>query len=303
MKLEIIVEEAGSRVDKYLAESLDLSRSEISSSIKKGEVLIDGKRVKPSYKLKKGQIIKGQIEEISIDLSPYPMDLDLVYEDDYILAVNKGPNLVVHPSLSTRGPTLVNGLLAYKSSLSDLGGEDRPGIVHRLDKDTTGLILVAKDNSTHQAFQDLFKARKVKKTYLAIVHGRVKGPGKVDIGIGRDEKTRVKMAVNGLSPKDALTIYRPLDANDLYSLVELDLITGRTHQIRVHMAYINHPILGDGLYGMAKEKIRTSHQMLHAWKLEFIHPKTGQAINLLAGLDSEFKAVLDKCSLSFPEID
>lgn len=302
MKVDILVEKGGSRIDKFLADSLDLSRSEVNSSIKKGDVLIDGKTVKPSYKLKKGEAIRGQIVENSINLSPYPMDINIVYEDDYLLAINKGPNLVVHPSPSTRGPTLVNGLLAYSPKLSNMGGEDRPGIVHRLDKDTTGLILVAKDNPTHQALQDLFKDRMVKKTYLAIVHGRVDGPGRIDLPIGRDEKTRVKMAVEGLSPKEAFTSYRPLDANDTYSLVELKIITGRTHQIRVHMAYINHHILGDDLYGIAKEKIKTKHQMLHASSLEFTHPSTGQALRLVAGLDWEFKSVLAKCSLSLPEM-
>src|SRR5699024_1319463 len=266
MIIDLIADKERIRLDKYLAEKLDLSRAIITDNIKNGDILVNNTKVKPSYSLALGDNINGVVRSKQIDLSTINMDLDIIYEDDYIIVVNKPYDLVVHPSLSTKEPTLVNGLLYYTEKLSDYGGEDRPGIVHRLDKDTTGIIVVCKDNETHKKMSELFKKRQVKKTYLAVVNGTINNEGTINEPICRDINNRTKMAVDEINGKEAITQFKAIDYNDKYSLIELNLITGRTHQIRVHMNYIHNPIVGDLVYGLKKEKVKPKHQLLHSYR-------------------------------------
>lgn len=297
--IDIISDKESIRIDKYLADILPYSRSEIAESLKVGDLKVNSKKVKASYKLSKGDKIKGCVAEKSLDLSPQKMDLDIVYEDEDFIAINKNPGLAVHPALSNPDPSLVNGLLAYTKELSDYGGEDRPGIVHRLDMDTSGLILICKNNEAHEYMAKLFKERLVKKTYLAIVNGRLDKVGKVDLPISRDRFNRTRMDVDFNGEKNALTYYEPLDYNNDYTLVKVNIITGRTHQIRVHMAHINHSVLGDKVYGTKKERIKTDRQMLHAYGLEFIHPKTNKTISLKAQPKNDFLEVLIKTNIDY----
>lgn len=297
--IDIISDKDSIRIDKYLADVLPYSRSEISDSLKKGELRINSKKVKPSYKLSKGDHIKGRVVVRSLDLSPKKMDLDIVYEDEDFIAINKDPELIVHPSLSNPNPSLVNGLLAYTEDLSDYGGEDRPGIVHRLDMDTSGLILICKNNEVHEYMSRLFKDRQVKKSYIAIVNGKLDKKGEINFPISRNKFNKTKMAVDPNGEKSALTYYQPLAYNEDYTLVKVNIITGRTHQIRVHMAHINHSVLGDKIYGVKKERIKSARQMLHAYGLEFIHPKTNKIISLKAPLKDDFKRTLKKTNISY----
>lgn len=298
MIIDLIADKERIRLDKYLAEKLDLSRAIITDNIKNGDILVNNTKVKPSYSLALGDNINGVVRSKQIDLSPINMDLDIIYEDDYIIVVNKPYDLVVHPSLSTKEPTLVNGLLYYTEKLSDYGGEDRPGIVHRLDKDTTGIIVVCKDNETHKKMSELFKKRQVKKTYLAVVNGTINNEGTINEPICRDINNRTKMAVDEINGKEAITKFKAIDYNDKYSLIELNLITGRTHQIRVHMNYIYNPIVGDLVYGLKKEKVKPKHQLLHSYRLEFTHPITNQNMILLAQPDDVFIEGLQKTGLN-----
>lgn len=298
MNFTLKAKEEGIRIDKYLSDLFTFSRSTISENIKNSNIKVNGQGVKASYKINIGDIIEGFIEEKEISLKPHKMNLDIIYEDEYIIALNKPYNLVVHPSLSTTEATLVNGLLAYTERLSDIGGPARPGIVHRLDKDTTGILLVAKDNLSHERLSQLFKERKIKKTYLALVHGRILEKGRVDLPIGRDQNNRTKMSVDFDHGKEALSLYQPLATSEDYSLIKIRLITGRTHQIRVHMSHINHFIIGDRLYGR-KENLTTKHHMLHAYKLEFFHPITAEPLSLCAPIDDEFQETMNKIGIKY----
>ena len=301
MKVNIIVEEKlNERIDKYLANKLNISRSLISRSIGKKKILVNDRIIKPSYLICEGDLITGELIDDSIVLEPMKIDLDIVYEDEYIIVVNKPYNLVVHPSPSNKSGTLVNALLNYTDKLSDLGGEDRPGIIHRLDKDTTGLLIIAKDNMTHNLFKDLFKKRKIQKKYLAIVHGIPKPINGILTGpIGRSPKNRTKMEINGLNSREALTEYKTATFNEEYSCLEVLLHTGRTHQIRVHLASNGTPIVGDIVYGRKKEKIKVEHQLLHSYGINFMHPITKDEIKLTAKPDSCFIEFLEKTKLRY----
>lgn len=288
------------RIDKFLASELKASRSLIARSINDKKILVNGQFIKPSYLLNKNDEITGELLDESIVLEPMKMDFDIVYEDDYIIVINKPYDLVVHPSPSNRSGTLVNGLLYYTDRLSDLGGEDRPGIVHRLDKDTTGILIVAKDNEIHEKLKVLFQERKVEKIYLAIVHGTPKPmQGMISEPIGRSETNRTKMETNGLNARDALTEYKTIDYNDEYSLLEVLLHTGRTHQIRVHLSSIGTPIVGDIVYGRRREKIKVEHQLLHAFGIKFIHPMTNESLSLFATPDKCFMDSIEKTKLRY----
>lgn len=299
MIIDLVADENKIRIDKYLADRFKISRSEISDSIKEGSILVNSTKVKASYILSCGDIVKGVVLSKQMDLSPVDMDLDIIYEDDYLIVINKPYDLIVHPSLSTKEPTLVNGLIHYTDKLSDFAGEDRPGIVHRLDKDTTGIMLICKDNNIHKELSELFKSRKVKKTYLAVVNGTISNEGVINQPISRDLNNRTKMAVDEINGKESITEYRPIDYNEKYSLLELNLITGRTHQIRVHMSSINKPIVGDPVYGLKKEKIKVPHQLLHSYKLQFVHPITKEYMDLSAMPDGVFEEGLLKTKLNF----
>ena len=262
------------RLDKYIQEEIikDASRSHIQTLIKSGHILVNDDVVKTGYALKIDDIILVKdVEPQSLDLEPVDMNLDIVYEDDDLMVINKPSGLVVHPASSYHEPTLVHGLLHQTKDLSAINGVIRPGIVHRIDKDTSGLLVVAKNDKTHILLSDALKNHDIKRHYIAIVYHNFKETsGKIDAPIGRNPNNRLKMSINDLG-KSAVTHFKVLLNFDQYALISCELETGRTHQIRVHMAYINHPIIGDPLYG-PKKAIGDQGQYLHADTLSFMHP-------------------------------
>ena len=290
--------DTGKRLDVYLSEySEGFSRSYAAKLIDEGRVAVGGKSVKRSYKL------SGE-EEISVDLPDLqPLEvpaedipLDIVYEDGDVLVVNKPRGMVVHPAAGHSSGTLVNAVLFHcGGQLSGINGVLRPGIVHRIDRDTTGLIMIAKNDAAHQSLAAQLKAHSVTRRYLAVVQGRLEEEeGTVDRPIGRDKKNRLRMAPDEESGKRAVTHYRVLERFARHSLIECRLETGRTHQIRVHMASIGHPLLGDVLYGAAPLKWGTEGQCLHAAVIGFIHPKTGEYLEFTADMPEDMKRVIEK---------
>ena len=275
MNLEIEVKtNSDSRIDSYLSGELDISRSKVQKLIKEDKVLVNDKKVSSSYLVKLGDVI-SVLDDLDYSMSVEAEDIfiDVVYEDDYLLVINKASGMVVHPAPGHYSGTLVNALL-YHFEIS--GGEKyRPGIVHRLDKDTSGLMLVAKDEKMHDALSKMIANKEVERHYLAIVDGVIKhDTGTIDAPIGRDPNNRQKMAVTDVHGKEAVTHFRVLETFSNHSLVECILETGRTHQIRVHMAYIGHPVSNDPMYGRGKST--EFGQMLHSKSIRFVHPKTGK---------------------------
>lgn len=290
------------RCDVLLSEKIsNLSRTSIQKLIKEKLVFVNGKNIKPNVILEIGDEITVSIpDKKEITLVAEDIALNIVYEDDYIIIINKPRNMVVHPAAGNEEHTLVNALLNH-CKLSMINSE-RPGIVHRLDKDTTGLIICAKDDETHLKLVEMFVNREVKKKYLAICNGSFsKENGLIDKPIGRDEKDRKKMSVKSKSGKEALTEYNVLTSNLKYSLVDVTLHTGRTHQIRVHFSSLNHPIIGDETYGKKNEKIKANGQMLHSYYLEFSHPITDENLSFTVLPDDYFFSILNKTGLEFNE--
>ena len=290
------------RCDVFLSEKIsNLSRTSIQKLIKEKLVFVNGKNIKPNVILEIGDEITVFIpDKKEITLVAEDIALDIVYEDDYIIIINKPRNMVVHPAAGNEAHTLVNALLNH-CKLSMINSE-RPGIVHRLDKDTTGLIICAKDDETHLKLVEMFANREITKKYLAICNGSFsKENGFIDKPIGRDEKDRKKMSVKSKSGKEALTEYNILTSNLKYSLVDVTLHTGRTHQIRVHFSSLNHPIIGDETYGNKNEKIKANGQMLHSYYLEFLHPITEENLSFTVLPDEYFFSILNKTGLEFNE--
>ncbi|MBM7556045.1 RluA family pseudouridine synthase [Halanaerobacter jeridensis] len=285
------------RIDKFLAEQFsDFSRSYIQKLIDEGNILINEEEVKKSYTLKLNDVVQLNIPEAeTIDLKPQNIPLDIIYEDDDILVVNKQSDLVVHPAPGHPDGTLVNALLYHCDNLAGISGVKRPGIVHRLDKDTTGALVAAKTDKAQQSLSQQFKERKTKKIYWALVEGHVKHQkAKIDAAVGRDPKDRKKMAVTSKNSKKAISKFEVIDYYDDYTLVEVELITGRTHQIRVHFDYIGHPVVGDNLYGFNKSNLDVDRQMLHAKELGFYHPRTEQWHEFKAELKADMEELLIK---------
>ena len=290
------------RCDVFLSEKIsNLSRTSIQKLIKEKLVFVNGKNIKPNVILEIGDEITVSIpDKKEMTLVAEDIALDIVYEDDYIIIINKPRNMVVHPAAGNEEHTLVNALLNH-CKLSMINSE-RPGIVHRLDKDTTGLIVCAKDDETHLKLVEKFSNREITKKYLAICNGSFsKENGFIDKPIGRDEKDRKKMSVKSKSGKEALTEYNVLISNLKYSLVDVTLHTGRTHQIRVHFSSLNHPIVGDETYGNKNEKIKANGQMLHSYYLEFLHPITEENLSFTVLPDEDFFSILNKTGLEFNE--
>lgn len=290
------------RCDVFLSEKIsNLSRTSIQKLIKEKLVFVNGKNIKPNVILEIGDEITVSIpDKKEMTLVAEDIALDIVYEDDYIIIINKPRNMVVHPAAGNEEHTLVNALLNH-CKLSMINSE-RPGIVHRLDKDTTGLIVCAKDDETHLKLVEKFSNREITKKYLAICNGSFsKDNGLIDKPIGRDEKDRKKMSVKSKSGKEALTEYNVLISNLKYSLVDVTLHTGRTHQIRVHFSSLNHPIVGDETYGNKNEKIKANGQMLHSYYLEFSHPITDENLSFTVLPDDYFFSILNKTGLEFNE--
>ncbi|MCI6269845.1 MAG: RluA family pseudouridine synthase [Lactobacillus delbrueckii] len=274
---ELTVEASGQRLDKYLAEEMaDLSRSRIKELVQAGEVLVNGKKSKVSYNVQKGDLIQVTVlplEPLALEAENIP--LDIVYEDEDVIVVNKPQGMVVHPAAGHPSHTLVNALLYHTRDLADSPEGFRPGIVHRIDKDTSGLLMVAKNAAARESLEKQLAAKSNKRQYLAIVHGNfAEEEGTIDAPIGRNPKDRKQMAVVEKG-KSAVTHFKVLEQYQGYSLVECQLETGRTHQIRVHMAYIGHPLAGDPLYGPRKT-LPGHGQFLHAKTLGFEQPRTGE---------------------------
>lgn len=291
MNFEIEATENGKRIDSYLAEELDLSRSKVQKLIKQELVTVNDKVVSNNYNVKLGDtiIVNDDLNyDISIEAEDIP--LDIVYEDDDLLVINKASGMVVHPAPGHYTGTLVNALL-YRFHLST-GEVNRPGIVHRLDKDTSGLMLVAKNDETHEALSRMIANKEVERHYLAIVDGVIKhDTGTIDAPIGRDPNNRQKMAVTDVHGKESITHFKVLETFSNHTLVECILETGRTHQIRVHMAYIGYPVSNDPMYG--KGKSTEFGQMLHSKSIKFKHPSTGKKLFFEVNPPKEFLEKLD----------
>ncbi len=290
----------GERLDYALADYFeDISRSKMAKAIQAASILVNGLPAKASYALKAGDKIEvdlGYFEPIPLEAEDIP--LEVLYEDEDILVVNKPAGLIVHPTPSLRQGTLVNALLALSVPLSSVNGEDRPGIVHRLDADTSGAIIIAKNDESHLNLQNQFQNRLVKKLYYAVLEDHIGSDlVQVEQPIGRDPHNRKLMTVRD-DGKYSQSIFRKVKATDKASFCEVEILTGRTHQIRVHAAYLKHPVVGDRLYGYKKQKFKTERQLLHAHELRFNHPKTGKEINILATLPEDFQAFLDKHQLN-----
>lgn len=281
------------RIDKFLTSNSEFSRSFIQDLIVKNAILVNGSPTKANYKLKLNDEIEVTVEETKeMDLTPIQMDLDVVYEDKDVIVINKPKNLVVHPSIGHYEKTLVHGLLAHCNDLSGINGIARPGIVHRIDKDTSGLLVVCKNDHAHQFISEQLKDKTCTRSYIALVHGTLPHEyGTIDAPIGRDYKDRQKMAVTNRNSKDAVTYFKVLKRYEGYTLVECTLKTGRTHQIRVHMQYIKFPVVGDSKYSY-RNTMETNGQMLHAYALAFNHPSTNKRMEFEVELPDYFKAVL-----------
>ncbi len=293
MKVIIKVKSDNERLDKYLSSNTEYSRALIQDMIEHDNILVNKKLEKASYKVKiddEIEIKDGYVKELNIE--PKKMDIDIVYEDDDIIVVNKASGVVVHPGSGNYTDTLVNGLMYYQKSLSNINGDERPGIVHRIDKDTSGLLLIAKNNKTHEILGDYFKNKKVKREYLALLCGEFPhNSATIDAPIGRDEKDRKKMAVTDKNSKEAITDMKVVKRFKGYTLVSCILKTGRTHQIRVHMAYIGYPIYNDPVYNTRKSN--SFGQFLHSYKMDFVHPISGKEMHFECPLPKEFQDFLD----------
>ena len=296
--MTLTLDKTGERLDAALARLVpSLSRSQAQRLIEQGAVTHGGRPVKKNEKLSAGDTLEltlPEAREVPIEAQPIP--LEVCYEDADVIVVNKPKGLVVHPAPGHADGTLVNALLAHcGDSLSGIGGEKRPGIVHRIDKDTSGLIIAAKNDAAHAALAAQLKDHSLARTYVCLVCGRIRDDaGTIDAPIGCHPTDRKKMAVTQKNSRSAVTHWRVLERFAAYTLVECRLETGRTHQIRVHMAYRGHPILGDMVYGHKKPELGQSSQCLHAKELRFVHPRTGEPVTVSCGLPDYFTALLEK---------
>ncbi|HPF43682.1 MAG TPA: RluA family pseudouridine synthase [Syntrophomonadaceae bacterium] len=286
----------GERLDACIAEQFEyLSRSMVQTLLADGQITIDGKIHKASYRVKEGEEIRVRIpapQEVNITAQDIP--LEIVYQDKDIVIINKPQGMVVHPAHGNWDNTLVNALLFHIKDLSGINGELRPGIVHRLDKDTSGLLMVAKNDQSHRHLAQQIKEHSFNREYFALVHGNISEKlGVIEAPIGRSKTDRKKMAVDK-DGKPAISEYQVLERFRNYTLVKVKLLTGRTHQIRVHFAYINHPVVGDPLYGPAKKHFDLNGQALHACLLGFIHPSTGQYMEFTADLPVHMQKIIEQ---------
>jgi 23S rRNA pseudouridine1911/1915/1917 synthase len=290
------VEVSDERLDKAISTHVpDLSRAVAQRLIKTGQVTVNGRPSKPSYRVQVGDEVLVRVPaEIPEPVVAEDIPLDIIYEDDVLLVVNKPAGMVVHPAYGHSSGTLVNAVLARCPQIADVGGADRAGVVHRLDKDTSGLIIVAKDEATRTALQRQFKRRQVAKTYLALVEDQVQPrEGVVDAPVGRNKRQRKKMAVVQ-SGREARTLYRAIEYFPNHTLLEVRPHTGRTHQVRVHLAWLGYPLVGDTVYGRRRQRLLRSRHFLHAAQLCFTHPTTGEEIEFEAPLPPELAAVLKR---------
>ena len=290
----------GGRIDSLIANmQTNLSRSAVQRLIDERNILVNGKQVKESYKVKTGDEIEIKIPEAKpINIEAQDIPLEILYEDNDIIIINKPKGMVVHPANGNLDGTLVNAVMSIcKESLSGIGGKIRPGIVHRLDKDTSGAIIIAKNDKAHIKLSEALKKHEIKKTYIALVKGIVKeNEATINMPISRSTKDRKKMAV-GKNGKEAITHFKVLDRfNNKYTLLQINIETGRTHQIRVHLSYIGYPIIGDEVYSNGKNEWGIKGQCLHAKSLDFIHPTTGRQMHIEAKLPEYFQKIIDELS-------
>jgi 23S rRNA pseudouridine1911/1915/1917 synthase len=292
----VTAQETGVRLDQYLAsQTAEISRNQVQHLIDQGMVKVNGQLPRASYKVRSGDFITLQIPPVEkLTLVAEDIPLDIVYEDSDLLVVNKPAGLVVHPAAGHHQGTLVNALLHHCVDLTGIGGSLRPGIVHRLDKDTTGLLVVSKNDFAHQFLSAELKARRIKREYLALVHGELREEsGLIDAPLGRDPRDRKKMAVvQNDHGRPARTHYRVRERYPGHTLLEVSLETGRTHQIRVHLAFAGYPVAGDPLYGQRHNLLRLTAQALHAYRLTFAHPRSGEQLTFNAPLPPDFASVL-----------
>ena len=305
LTFSIGLDHAGTRLDTYLASQIEgWSRARLQRLIENEDVLVNGKALKPSYKLRENDEIEVElVAPVTDAFVPENIPIDIVYEDDFIVVVNKPAGLVVHPAAGAPSGTLANALAYHFQQLPDRGKGLRPGLVHRLDRDTSGLLVVAKTEAALENLSDQFRDRTVFKSYIALVHGRmVSDSGKIDQPLGRDPSNRTRMAVVR-SGRNALTLYRVRRSFDRFTLLDVELKTGRTHQIRVHLAWLKHPVVGDETYGSGRDntiqdarlraRVRSlNRQFLHAEKLAFTHPKTGELVKFECTLPAELADLL-----------
>jgi len=293
-KIILVCEEGGTRIDKYI--SVDgLTRAMIQKLIESGNITVDGKSVKTNYKLKKGETIEIEVPEPeSANIVPEDIFLDIVYEDESLIVVNKPQGMVVHPAPGNYSGTLVNAIMFHcGENLSGINGVMRPGIVHRIDKDTSGLLLVAKTNEAHLSLSEQISEKTVKREYICVCDGIIKTKkGIIDAPIGRDPSNRLKMAVTPTNSKKAITHFEVLEYFEKATLVKCVLETGRTHQIRVHMKYIGHPVMGDPLYA-SSDPLKLGGQALHARVIGFVHPKSGEYMEFSKEPPEKFLSLLD----------
>ena len=292
--LTVPAEVAGDRLDAWLnTQMADLSRSRLQGLIKAGRVRVNDTTVKPNYSVREGDTIVINIPEpVAIELEAEDIPLAILYEDTDVIVINKAPDMVIHPAPGTRSGTLVNALLHHCEDLRGIGGELRPGIVHRLDKDTSGVIIVAKNEPALNHLANQFRDRTTQKQYLAIVHGQPRPEsGTIEAPIGRHPVHRKKMSVREDDGRYALSHYQTVEKFPQHSLLQVEIKTGRTHQIRVHLAHLGHPILGDAVYGKKGGDL-ASRQMLHAYQLEIAHPHTNERMNFVADPPPDMQKVL-----------
>ena len=287
-------EDINKRIDKYLVEKTEYTRSKIQKMIDNGNVLVNDKEVKASYILKENDYITLEEYEEVVDIEPEDIPLDIYYEDDDLIVVNKPSGMVVHPAPGHYSKTLVNALMYHTNNLSTINTNIRPGIVHRIDADTSGLLLVAKNDKTHNALAEAIQKKEVKREYIALVEGIInEDTATIDAPIGRDKNNRKKMTVTGENSKEAVTHIKVLERYKTSTLIRCILETGRTHQIRVHLSYINHPVVNDPVYGYKHLIDKDFGQMLHAEKLSFVHPTTKEYMTFTSPLPKRFEEILE----------
>ncbi len=305
LRFSVTAEEAGERLDTFLAARItDWSRARLQRLIEDADVLINGRTTKPSYKVRANDEVEIELTSLpTAHFEPEDIPLDIVYEDDEVIVVNKSAGMVVHPAAGNQSGTLANALAFHFNQLSTAAGPARPGIVHRLDKGTSGLLVVAKTEPAHENLANQFREREVFKSYIALVHGQLARKGEIDQPIARDPRNRTRMAiVRGGRP--ALSIYRTREAFERFTSLDVELKTGRTHQIRVHLAWMKHPVVGDEVYGGGRDKTvsepqvrgaiaKLNRQFLHAHELGFHHPRTNQKLRFTAPLPTELLHVLE----------
>lgn len=295
IKLELYVEISGVRLDKYLADNLEeYSRSYLNKLIKEELILVNGKKSKPKYNVQENDKVDITIPEpIELKVEAENIPIEIVYEDEDLAIVNKPKNMVVHPAPGNYSRTLVNALLYKLDHLSSINGVKRPGIVHRIDKNTTGLLMIAKTNLAHNSLAEQLKQHTIHRVYHSIVYGNVKDDeGRIDLPIGRHPKDRKKMTVTYENSRNAITNFKVIERFGDYTYIQNKLETGRTHQIRVHMTHLGHPLLGDDVYGPKKSKYTLVGQTLHAKEIGFIHPRTGKYMQFESELPEYFQKLL-----------